>query len=119
MVYGTKSEDVIFALSGLPRSKRLKVWVITLDLSPTMRLIARMSLPNVTLVSDCFHVQRLMNEAVNDLRIDFRRQATDLENRKTALAGEVGSKCIPAIIEHGDTRRQLPARNTLFYLQTN
>jgi transposase len=76
-----------------------------------MRLIARKSLPNATLISDRFHAQRLINEAVNDLRIDFRRQSTDLENKKTALAGEVGHKYIPAIFEHGDTRRQLPARS--------
>jgi hypothetical protein len=50
-----------------------------------------------------------MNEAVNALRIDFRWQAIDLENREAALAGEVGRKYIPAIFEHGDTRRQLPA----------
>jgi transposase len=72
MVQGTKSEEVISALTKLPRSKRLKVKEITLDLSPTMRAIAKKSFPNATLVSDRFHVQRLMNEAVNDLRVDYR-----------------------------------------------
>ncbi len=42
-----------------------------------MRLIAKRAFPNATIVSDRFHVQRLMNEAVSDLRVDYRWQAID------------------------------------------
>jgi Transposase and inactivated derivatives len=111
MIHGTKAEDVISALSKLPRSKRMKVKEITLDLSPTMRLIAKRSFPKADLVSDRFHVQRLMNEAVNDLRIDYRWQAIDLENDEEKLAKETGRKYIPHVFENGDTRRQLLARS--------
>ena len=72
MIQGTKSEDVISALEKLPRPLRLKVKEITLDLSPTMRIIAKKSFPNAVLVSDRFHVQRLMCEAISDLRVDYR-----------------------------------------------
>ncbi|MDH6356148.1 transposase, partial [Dysgonomonas sp. PH5-45] len=75
MIRGTKSEEVIDALEKLPRSLRLKVKEITLDLSPTMRLIAEKAFPRATLVADRFHVQRLMNDAVSDLRVDYRWQA--------------------------------------------
>jgi Transposase and inactivated derivatives len=111
MVHGTKSEDVISALIKMPRSVRLKVKEITLDLSPTMRLIAKSCFPNATLVSDRFHVQRLMNEAVSDLRIDYRWQAIDLENQEAALAKEVGQKHTAHTFKNGDTRKQLLARS--------
>jgi len=95
MIHGTKSEDVISALEKRPRSLRLKVKEITLDLSPTMRLIARKSFPRATLVADRFHVQRLMNEAVSDLRVDYRWQAIDLENKEIDLSKEEKRKYIP------------------------
>jgi len=111
MIQGTRSEDVISALEKLPRSLRLKVKEITLDLSPTMRLIAKKSFPKATLVADRFHVQRLMNEAISDLRIDYRWQAIDLENSEIELAKEEKRKYIPHVFENGDTRRQLLARS--------
>lgn len=111
MIRGTKSEDVIDALEKLPRSLRLKVKEIPLDLSPTMRLIAQKAFPRATLVADRFHVQRLMNDAVSDLRVDYRWQAIDLDNNEMALAKEEKRKYIPHVFENGDTRRQLLARS--------
>lgn len=111
MIQGTRSEDVISALEKLPRSLRLKVKEITLDLSPTMRLIAKKAFPRATLVADRFHVQRLMNEAISDLRVDYRWQAIDLENKEIQLAREENRKHIPHIFENGDTRKQLLARS--------
>lgn len=111
MIQGTKSEDVIAALEKLPRSLRLKVKEITLDLSPTMRLIAKKVFPRATLVADRFHVQRLMNEAISDLRIDYRWQAIDLENKEIQLAKEENRKYIPYVFPNGDTRKQLLARS--------
>ncbi len=52
-----------------------------------------------------------MNEAVSDLRIDYRWQAIDQENAEIALAKEVGRPFIPHVFENGDTRRQLLARS--------
>ena len=111
MMHGTKSEDIIYYLSKLPRHKRLKVREITIDLSPSMRLIAKRAFPNATIVSDRFHVQKLMNEAVSDLRVDYRWQAIDQENQEIAFAKELGRKFIPNVFTNGDTRRQLLARS--------
>ena len=72
MMKGTKSSDIIYYLNKLPCSLRLKVKEITIDLSPTMKLIAKQSFPNATIVADRFHVQKLMNEAISDLRVDHR-----------------------------------------------
>lgn len=111
MMHGTKSEDIIYYLSKLPRHKRLKVKEITIDLSPSMKLIAKRAFPNATIVSDRFHVQKLMNEAVSDLRVDYRWQAIDQENEEIAFAKELGRKFIPDVFPNGDTRRQLLARS--------
>jgi transposase len=110
MVKGTKSEEVISHLMLLPRNKRLKVKEITLDLYPTMMRIARKCFPHATQLSDRFHVQRLMNEAVNDLRVSYRWQAIDLENAEIELSKEAGRKYIPHTFRNCDTRRQLLAR---------
>lgn len=111
MIKGTKSEDVIYYLNKIPRSLRLKVKEITIDLSPTMKLIAKRAFPNAVIVSDRFHVQKLMNEAINDLRVDYRWEAIDQENKEMNLAKEEGRKYIPHTFENGDTRRQLLARS--------
>lgn len=111
MIKGTKSEVVIHFLSKLPLSGRLRVKEITIDLSPTMKLIAKRTLPNAAIVSDRFHVQKLMNEAISDLRVDYRWQAIDQENAEMELAREVGMKFVPHMFANGDTRRQLLARS--------
>ena len=111
MIQGTKSDEVIYALQKLPRSLRIKVKEITLDLSPAMRIIAKKSFPKATLVSDRFHVQRLMSDAISDLRVDYRWQAIDQENKEMELAKESGFKYIPHTFKNGDTRRQLLARS--------
>ena len=111
MIKGTKSEYIIYYLNHLPRAKRLKVKEITIDLSPSMRLIAKRAFPNATIVSDRFHVQKLMNEAISDLRVDYRWQAIDQENEEINFAKEIGRKFIPHTFENGDTRRQLLARS--------
>lgn len=119
IIRGIKSENVIYALSKLPENKRKMVQEMTLDLSPTMKLISKKCFPNASLVCDRFHVQRLMNEAVNDLRISYRWQAIDLENAEIELAKEMKQRFIPHIFSNGDTRRQLLARSRHLILQNN
>ena len=111
MMKGTKSGNIIYCLNKLPRYLRLRVKEITIDLSPTMKLIAKQSFPNATIVSDRFHVQKLMNEAISDLRVDHRWKAIDQENNEIQLAKELGRRYIPHTFSNGDTRRQLLARS--------
>ena len=117
MIKGIRAEDVIFYLQKLPRKERLKVKEITLDLSPTMMHIAKKSFPNAVLVSDRFHVQRLMNEAVNDLRISYRWEAMEMENNEIEMTKEAKRKFIPHVFENGDTRKQLLARSRYIILK--
>jgi transposase len=111
MIRGTKADEVIFFLNKLSHSLRLKVKEITLDLSPVMQRICKSCFPNAELVSDRFHVQRLMNEAISDMRIDHRWEAIELENKEIAFAKELGKKYNPFTFKNGDTRRQLLARS--------
>lgn len=111
MFKGTKSEDILYYLYMIPRHIRLKVKEITIDLSPTMKLIAKKAFPNADIVSDRFHVQKLMGEAINDVRVKYRWEAIDQENAEMKLAKEVGLKFIPHTFFNGDTRRQLLARS--------
>lgn len=48
MIQGTKSEDIIYYLSKLTRHKRMRVKEITIDLSSSMRLVAKRVFPNAT-----------------------------------------------------------------------
>lgn len=111
MFRGTKSETILFYLNKIPRHLRLKVKEITIDLSPTMKLIAKKAFPNADIVSDRFHVQKLFNEAINHLRVSYRWEAIDQENAEMKLAKEVGRKFIPHTFDNGDTRKQLLARS--------
>lgn len=111
MIKGTKSDAVLHYLHKMPDRLRRKVREITIDLSPTMKIIAKKAFPNASIVSDRFHVQKLMNEAISDLRVDYRWEAIKLENSEIELAKEFGAKFVPKTFRNGDTRRQLLARS--------
>ncbi|MFT6807224.1 MAG: transposase [Saprospiraceae bacterium] len=88
MVKGTVSSTVISVLRGIPAAVRSQVEEITIDLAPTMELIAKRSFPSATIVSDRFHVQKLASDAVQELRIKFRWEAIDQENAERELASK-------------------------------
>ena len=56
MIKGTVSKAVIDVLHRLPKDLRNQVKEITIDLAPTMELIAKRSFPKAILLSDRFHV---------------------------------------------------------------
>ena len=111
MVKGTKSDDVIMVLRKMSAGKRARVKEITLDLSPSMKLIAKNVFPCAVQVSDRFHVQQLMGEALEELRIKHRWEAIDQENAEIQMAREAGRAFRPHALSNGDTRRQLLARS--------
>lgn len=84
IIFGTKSEHVVAALNTMPEEARNTVSEITLDLSSSMRKIARLSFPKATQVIDRFHVQKLALEALQEMRIDFRWDAIHEENKLMA-----------------------------------
>ena len=69
---GTKALDVSAVLAKIPEERRNIVLEVTLDMSPVMEAIIRKSFPKATLVTDRFHVQQLVSEAVQEIRITLR-----------------------------------------------
>ena len=111
MIKGTNSETVRAILEKIPLRTRKKVREITLDMAASMEKIARHSFPKATLVTDRFHVQKLAYDAVQEMRIQYRWEAIDQENKEIELAKETNQKYVPDILENGDTLKQLLARS--------
>jgi transposase len=81
MVRGVASVTVISAFKRMSHAMRLKVKTVTTDLSSAMMLIARETFPKAQLINDRFHVQQLMNEAVDNLRVRYRWEVLETENK--------------------------------------
>lgn len=85
MVRGTKSDDVIRILSQIPEEDRRKVKEVTMDLSESMRNIIEAVFPNAIITLDCFHILKRCLDAVEELRLRYKREAqaqTRREERK-------------------------------------
>jgi len=108
---GVDADKIIPVLSTIKEAKRFKVKEITLDMSPTMAKIARKCFPKATQVTDRFHVQQLAYDAVQEMRIAYRWEAIDLENKEIELSRTTKRKYIPDVLENGDTLKQLLARS--------
>ena len=111
MVQGTRSKDVAAVLAKIPEWERAKVKEITLDMADSMNNIVGYSFPNATAVTDRFHVQQLVSEAIQEIRITFRKEAIRGENEQIKLAKKEGKRYQPKIFENGDTKKQLLARS--------
>jgi len=108
---GTKVEPIIEQLLKIPAKKRAEVKEITLDMANSMKTIARKSFPKAIQVTDRFHVQKLAQEALQDIRIKHRWDAIDLENEHIKKARANNKNHRPQVFGNGDTRKQLLARS--------
>lgn len=102
---GTKSDEIIATLIGaMGKNLRRKVKEVTCDLSPSMMLIAAEVFYNAHVVNDRFHVQQLYNEAVDEIRVDIRRQLIAEDNTR--------DRSEPAVTySNGETMCQILARS--------
>lgn len=102
---GTKSDEIISMLVGaMGKSLRRKVKEVTCDLSPSMMLIAAEVFYNAHVVNDRFHVQQVYNEAVDEIRVDIRRQLMAEDNARDKSEP-------PVTYSNGETMRQILARS--------
>lgn len=102
---GTKSDEIISILiAAMGKSVRRRVKEVTCDLSPSMMLIAAEVFYDAHVVNDRFHVQQLYNEAVDEIRIDIRRQLIAEENNRDKSTP-------PVTYSNGETMRQILARS--------
>ncbi|MEQ9576282.1 MAG: transposase [Marinoscillum sp.] len=111
MIKGTDSEIVNDILKQIPVDARRKVKEVTLDMAASMEKIVRKSFTKADLVTDRFHVQKLAYDAVQEMRIAYRWEAIEQENKEMELARELGKSFVPYRLENGDTEKQLLARS--------
>ena len=123
MVRGVASDVVSAVLKKIPFSMRLKVKTITTDLSSAMMLTARNAFPAASLINDRFHVQQLISEAIDQLRIRHRWEVLEAENKairehrakrkdaKTKEERELIGKWEPERMSNGETLPQIMARS--------
>lgn len=111
VISGTKAAEVIEILHKIPKEKRDAVTEITLDMANSMKLIARKSFTKAIQVTDRFHVQKLVLEALQDVRIKYRWQAIDDENTAISKAKEKNKSYKPTLFSNGDSPKQLLARS--------
>ncbi len=111
MIKGTKVEDVCKRLLSIPEEIRNKVKNITLDMANSMYGMAKRCFPKAEQVIDRFHVEKLMYDALQDLRIQYRWQVIEKENREIKKAKKEGRMYKPQVFSNGDTLRQLLVRS--------
>ena len=110
-IKGTKSQDIIDVLNKIPLDKRKLVKEITLDMANNMQLASRICFPECYLVTDRFHVVKLILEALQHLRIKYRWEEIEKENQAINIAKGQGLKYIPFSFDNDDSPKQLLARS--------
>lgn len=120
LIKGTKAEVVSEALSKVPIGVRMETKSVSLDLAENMEWIVRTNFMNAVMVGDRFHVQQVVSEGVQELRIYYRRKAIDEENEQRRIAKEAGLPFRAERYRNGDTKKQLLAksRHLLFMPKT-
>lgn len=110
MVKGTKSDKVVEALDNIPENRRKIVQELTLDMAKSMRSIGINSFPCAERVVDRFHVQKLVNDALQEIRISYRWEAINEETEAMEQAKFKKEPYIPKYYSNGDSKKQLLAR---------
>ena len=123
MVRGVASDTVSAILKMVPVEQRRKVETVTTDLSSAMMLTARRVFHKAKLVNDRFHVQQLMSEAIDQMRIALRWEVLDVENKAirehrarrraahTRTEKELIGEWEPERMANGETKPQIMGRS--------
>lgn len=118
MVRGVASDTVSAILKKVPRELRCRVRTVTTDLSSAMMLTVRSAFPKAKLVNDRFHVQQLMTEAIDQMRVTLRWEVLSEENRAirehrakrkaahTRAEKELIGEWMPERMDNGETKAQ-------------
>lgn len=112
IVKGTDSERVKSIIKRkIPLEKRRTVREVTLDMAASMEEIVRKVFSRATLVTDRFHVQKLAFDALQEMRIKYRWEALEQENKEIEFAKQEGLTFKTHRLENGDSPKQLLARS--------
>lgn len=108
LMEGTKASEIVAKLCAkLPIEARMIVEEITLDMDGGFDWVVRQCFLNAEFIVDRFHVQKLVMECVQTLRITERQKI--LTQRREAKKAKQSLREIP--YENGDTPRELLARS--------
>lgn len=110
-IKGARSQDIIDTLERLPLESRKNVREVTLDMAKNIESAVRMVFSEASLVTDRFHVVRLVIEALQHLRIKKRWEELDKENELILKCKSEGKKYRAKEYSNGDTPKQLLARS--------
>ena len=123
MVRGVASDTVSAILKMVPVELRRNVETVTTDLSSAMMLTVRTVFHRAKLINDRFHVQQLMSEAIDQMRIAFRWEILEAENKaikehrakrraaRTRAEKELAGEWEPERMANGETKPQIMARS--------
>lgn len=111
IIKGTKALIVSDILMRISMNERVKVREVTLDMSNTMDWIVRQCFPNAEKVSDRFHVQQLVSDALQQMRVKERWKAIEEENEAIRICRENKETYRPSVFTNGDSRKQLLSRS--------
>ena len=111
IIEGTKADQVIEHVCKINYKERSWVQEITLDMANSMKLISKKCFPKAVQVTDRFHVQKLALEALQEIRIKYRWEAMDTENRLILQAKRENKTYLPDLLSNGDSVKQLLARS--------
>jgi transposase len=84
---------------------------VSMDMARNMGMASKNSFPQSNIVIDRFHVVRLVQEAMQHLRIQHRWNAIAEENKLIKESKENGKKYQSEILSNGDTLKELLARS--------
>ena len=84
IVKGTKPEVVAKIINKISLESREKVKSVTMDLSDSMRSIASLCFPKARVTRDCFHVVKRGGEAIDEIRMRYKREAVKNAKKEKA-----------------------------------
>ena len=110
-IKGTRSEQIRKVLDKIALQDRMKVKEVTLDMARNMESAARSMFPKASLVTDRFHVVKLIIDATQHVRIKQRWEEIEKENLEIKQAREKKLRYSQAVFSNGDSAKQLLARS--------
>lgn len=111
MIKGTQATQIMTVLERIPLRKRNQVREVTMDMAANMIKAIRRCFMNAERVIDRFHVQKLAYDAVQELRIKYRWEALEAENKAIETAKKDKKVYEPEVFDNDDTLKQLLARS--------
>jgi transposase len=110
VINGTEAKVIQEVLEKIPLEKRKMVKEVTLDMARNMALAAENSFPKSQKVIDRFHAVKLVMDAMQHVRVNFRWEAIKAENTLIREAKQRGEKYHPQVLSNGDTLKELLVR---------